>query len=181
MLYVLPPQVFAYDYCFWSMDDSQTDKFAGLYPFLSSYFGWFCGPICCKMVAENKRDGCRWLTSLAFLWPHSSGQGAFACLLCLVVSSGLWAGQDVVFQCLGESLLDNAFMGYNACIFAYGQTGETRITQTLFFPLQIAKHWGCLILLMCAKVFTVLIKNTHAEGRGVAGGCYWHAVNFIKK
>uniref|UniRef100_A0A4W6CKV4 Kinesin family member 13B n=1 Tax=Lates calcarifer TaxID=8187 RepID=A0A4W6CKV4_LATCA len=55
------PQVFAYDYCFWSMDESQKDKFAG---------------------------------------------------------------QDVVFQCLGESLLDNAFMGYNACIFAYGQTGS---------------------------------------------------------
>uniref|UniRef100_A0A4W6CLB8 Kinesin family member 13B n=1 Tax=Lates calcarifer TaxID=8187 RepID=A0A4W6CLB8_LATCA len=57
-----PPKcVFAYDYCFWSMDESQKDKFAG---------------------------------------------------------------QDVVFQCLGESLLDNAFMGYNACIFAYGQTGS---------------------------------------------------------
>uniref|UniRef100_A0A3B4YBZ2 Kinesin family member 13B n=1 Tax=Seriola lalandi dorsalis TaxID=1841481 RepID=A0A3B4YBZ2_SERLL len=55
------PQAFAYDYCFWSMDESQKDKFAG---------------------------------------------------------------QDVVFQCLGESLLDNAFMGYNACIFAYGQTGS---------------------------------------------------------
>ncbi|XP_008287785.1 kinesin-like protein KIF13B [Stegastes partitus] len=55
------PKVFAYDYCFWSMDESQKDKFAG---------------------------------------------------------------QDVVFQCLGESLLDNAFMGYNACIFAYGQTGS---------------------------------------------------------
>ncbi|AWP19679.1 putative kinesin-like protein KIF13B-like [Scophthalmus maximus] len=55
------PKAFAYDYCFWSMDESQKDKFEG---------------------------------------------------------------QDVVFQCLGESLLDNAFMGYNACIFAYGQTGS---------------------------------------------------------
>ncbi|XP_062406496.1 kinesin-like protein KIF13B isoform X2 [Sardina pilchardus] len=55
------PKVFAYDYCFWSMDDADTEKFAG---------------------------------------------------------------QDVVFQCLGESLLDNAFQGYNACIFAYGQTGS---------------------------------------------------------
>uniref|UniRef100_A0A3Q1EFD8 Kinesin family member 13Bb n=1 Tax=Acanthochromis polyacanthus TaxID=80966 RepID=A0A3Q1EFD8_9TELE len=55
------PQVFAYDYCFWSMDESHKDKFAG---------------------------------------------------------------QEVLFQCLGESLLDNAFMGYNACIFAYGQTGS---------------------------------------------------------
>lgn len=36
----------------------------------------------------------------------------------------VFLGQDVVFQCLGESLLDNAFLGYNACIFAYGQTGN---------------------------------------------------------
>ncbi|XP_061667617.1 kinesin-like protein KIF13B isoform X3 [Syngnathoides biaculeatus] len=55
------PKVFAYDHCFWSMDESQKDKFAG---------------------------------------------------------------QEAVFQCLGESLLDNAFLGYNACIFAYGQTGS---------------------------------------------------------
>ncbi|TTE07140.1 Kinesin-like protein KIF13B [Bagarius yarrelli] len=54
-------QVFAYDYCFWSMDESEKEKFAG---------------------------------------------------------------QDVVFQCLGESLLHNAFQGYNACIFAYGQTAD---------------------------------------------------------
>uniref|UniRef100_A0A673BYA0 Kinesin family member 13Ba n=1 Tax=Sphaeramia orbicularis TaxID=375764 RepID=A0A673BYA0_9TELE len=53
--------VFAYDYCFWSMDESDKEKFAG---------------------------------------------------------------QEVVFQCLGESLLNNAFLGYNACIFAYGQTGS---------------------------------------------------------
>ncbi|XP_030018622.1 kinesin-like protein KIF13B isoform X6 [Sphaeramia orbicularis] len=54
-------KVFAYDYCFWSMDESDKEKFAG---------------------------------------------------------------QEVVFQCLGESLLNNAFLGYNACIFAYGQTGS---------------------------------------------------------
>ncbi|XP_052390788.1 kinesin-like protein KIF13B isoform X4 [Carassius gibelio] len=54
-------KVFAYDYCFWSMDEAEASKFAG---------------------------------------------------------------QDVVFQCLGESLLDSAFQGYNACIFAYGQTGS---------------------------------------------------------
>uniref|UniRef100_A0A3B3DQ82 Kinesin-like protein n=1 Tax=Oryzias melastigma TaxID=30732 RepID=A0A3B3DQ82_ORYME len=53
--------VFAYDYCFWSMDETDKERFAG---------------------------------------------------------------QEVVFQCLGESLLHNAFQGYNACIFAYGQTGS---------------------------------------------------------
>ncbi|KAK1890629.1 Kinesin-like protein KIF13B [Dissostichus eleginoides] len=55
------PVVFAYDYCFWSMDETDKEQFAG---------------------------------------------------------------QEVVFQCLGESLLHNAFQGYNACIFAYGQTGS---------------------------------------------------------
>uniref|UniRef100_A0A3Q1H4T1 Kinesin family member 13Ba n=1 Tax=Acanthochromis polyacanthus TaxID=80966 RepID=A0A3Q1H4T1_9TELE len=61
LLLSLFPQVFAYDYCFWSMDETDKEKFAG---------------------------------------------------------------QEVVFQCLGESLLRNAFQGYNACIFAYGQTGS---------------------------------------------------------
>uniref|UniRef100_A0A8D0AN83 Kinesin family member 13B n=1 Tax=Sander lucioperca TaxID=283035 RepID=A0A8D0AN83_SANLU len=55
---VFTSQVFAYDYCFWSMDETDKERFAG------------------------------------------------------------------GFQCLGESLLRNAFQGYNACIFAYGQTGS---------------------------------------------------------
>ena len=28
-----------------------------------------------------------------------------------------------MFQCLGDDILERAFEGYNACIFAYGQTG----------------------------------------------------------
>src|SRR2546423_6716443 len=35
-----------------------------------------------------------------------------------------FAGQDNLFQDLGSPLLDNAFQGYNNCIFAYGQTGS---------------------------------------------------------
>ncbi|PSK42217.1 Kinesin-like protein unc-104 [Elsinoe australis] len=35
-----------------------------------------------------------------------------------------FAGQDDVFSDLGLPLLDNAFQGYNNCIFAYGQTGS---------------------------------------------------------
>jgi hypothetical protein len=34
-----------------------------------------------------------------------------------------FANQEVVFDCLGRDILVNAFQGYNACIFAYGQTG----------------------------------------------------------
>ncbi|KAF2875050.1 kinesin family protein-like protein [Massariosphaeria phaeospora] len=35
-----------------------------------------------------------------------------------------YAGQDDLFVDLGKPLLDNAFQGYNNCIFAYGQTGS---------------------------------------------------------
>ena len=35
-----------------------------------------------------------------------------------------FAGQDSLFNDLGAPLLDNAFQGYNNCIFAYGQTGS---------------------------------------------------------
>ncbi|KAL3474835.1 hypothetical protein BJX99DRAFT_260092 [Aspergillus californicus] len=35
-----------------------------------------------------------------------------------------YADQDALFSDLGVPLLDNAFQGYNNCIFAYGQTGS---------------------------------------------------------
>ncbi|KAL1980478.1 hypothetical protein VTN96DRAFT_4034 [Rasamsonia emersonii] len=35
-----------------------------------------------------------------------------------------YAGQEDLFRDLGIPLLDNAFQGYNNCIFAYGQTGS---------------------------------------------------------
>nr|POF26161.1 kinesin-like protein [Quercus suber] len=35
-----------------------------------------------------------------------------------------YAGQEDLFTDLGKPLLDNAFQGYNNCIFAYGQTGS---------------------------------------------------------
>eukprot|EP00049_Salpingoeca_infusionum_P002774 m.59749 g.59749 ORF g.59749 m.59749 type:complete len:1161 (+) comp11781_c0_seq1:362-3844(+) len=31
--------------------------------------------------------------------------------------------QDDVFRCVGQNVLDDAFEGYNTCLFAYGQTG----------------------------------------------------------
>ena len=40
---------------------------------------------------------------------------------------GKFADQEEVFNSLGIELLDNAFSGYNACIFAYGQTGNVGI------------------------------------------------------
>uniref|UniRef100_A0A671Y6N4 Kinesin family member 13B n=1 Tax=Sparus aurata TaxID=8175 RepID=A0A671Y6N4_SPAAU len=86
-------KVFAYDYCFWSMDE--TDK-------------------------EN------------------------------------FAGQEVVFQCLGESLLRNAFQGYNACIFAYGQTGSGKS-----YTMMGSGDQPGLIPRLCSALF----ERTQTEGR----------------
>uniref|UniRef100_A0A671SN01 Kinesin-like protein KIF13B n=1 Tax=Sinocyclocheilus anshuiensis TaxID=1608454 RepID=A0A671SN01_9TELE len=84
-------QVFAYDYCFWSMDEVEAAKFAG---------------------------------------------------------------QDVVFQCLGESLLDSAFQGYNACIFAYGQTGSGKS----YTMMGTAEQPG-LIPRLCSSLFERTIQE----------------------
>ena len=34
-----------------------------------------------------------------------------------------FASQEQVYECLGSQLLQDVFEGYNACLFAYGQTG----------------------------------------------------------
>uniref|UniRef100_A0A8C7HR78 Kinesin family member 13B n=1 Tax=Oncorhynchus kisutch TaxID=8019 RepID=A0A8C7HR78_ONCKI len=86
-----PAQVFAYDYCFWSMDEADTDKFAG---------------------------------------------------------------QEVVFQCLGESLLDNAFLGYNACIFAYGQTGSGKS-----YTMMGSSEQPGLIPRLCSSLFDRILQE----------------------
>ncbi|XP_068433818.1 kinesin-like protein KIF13B isoform X2 [Clinocottus analis] len=91
------PKVFAFDHCFWSIDDSQKDRFAG---------------------------------------------------------------QDVVFQSLGESLLDNAFMGYNACIFAYGQTGSGKS----YTMMGSAEQPG-LIPRLCSSLFSRTEREAR-EGEG---------------
>jgi len=45
----------------------------------------------------------------------------------------LYAGQEKVFEYLGQEILDRAFEGYNACIFAYGQTGLLALCLFFFF------------------------------------------------
>ncbi|XP_034383210.1 kinesin-like protein KIF13B isoform X2 [Cyclopterus lumpus] len=100
------PKVFAFDHCFWSIDESQKDKFAG---------------------------------------------------------------QDVVFQCLGESLLDNAFMGYNACIFAYGQTGSGKS----YTMMGSAEQPG-LIPRLCSSLFSRTVREARE------GECFTVEVSYME-
>ena len=38
-----------------------------------------------------------------------------------------FATQRVVFDDLGKDVLENAWAGYNVCLFAYGQTGNANL------------------------------------------------------
>jgi hypothetical protein len=42
---------------------------------------------------------------------------------CVMLFKHIFPDQEKVFKYLGHQVLDRAFEGYNACIFAYGQTG----------------------------------------------------------
>ncbi|XP_060077900.1 kinesin-like protein KIF13B [Ylistrum balloti] len=46
------------------------------------------------------------------------------CFWSIDESNPKFAGQEKVFNCLGQDVLEQAFDGYNGCIFAYGQTGS---------------------------------------------------------
>ena len=48
------------------------------------------------------------------------------CFWSMDPSNPKFSGQQFVFEKLGADVLENAFGGYNACIFAYGQTGRLR-------------------------------------------------------
>lgn len=41
----------------------------------------------------------------------------------MVPTSAKYADQNFVYNALGKQVLDNAWEGYNCCLFAYGQTG----------------------------------------------------------
>lgn len=48
-------------------------------------------------------------------WTHSQTE---------LPPGGTFADQQAVYEALGTPILDNAFHGYNSCLFAYGQTGS---------------------------------------------------------
>lgn len=54
--------------------------------------------------------------------------GKFSRIVLIIIMyyevSFLLPDQEQVFQALGMDILHNSFAGYNACIFAYGQTGN---------------------------------------------------------
>ncbi|KAI5296453.1 kinesin-like protein Klp8 [Ascosphaera acerosa] len=63
-------------------------------------------------------------------------------------SDAHYAGQAALFQDLGLPLLDNAFQGYNNCIFAYGQTGSGKSYSMMGYGEEVG-----IIPLICRDMF----------------------------
>ncbi|KAF9767440.1 hypothetical protein IL306_000008 [Fusarium sp. DS 682] len=59
-----------------------------------------------------------------------------------------YAGQSNLFDDLGKPLLDNAFQGYNNCIFAYGQTGSGKSYSMMGYGKEIG-----IIPMICQNMF----------------------------
>ncbi|KAH7326093.1 kinesin heavy chain [Stachybotrys elegans] len=64
-----------------------------------------------------------------------------------------YAGQHNLFEDLGAPLLDNAFEGYNNCIFAYGQTGSGKSYSMMGYGKEIG-----IIPMICQEMFKRIEK-----------------------
>ncbi|KAJ4165784.1 hypothetical protein LMH87_007400 [Akanthomyces muscarius] len=60
-----------------------------------------------------------------------------------------YAAQSNLFDDLGKPLLDNAFQGYNNCIFAYGQTGSGKSYSMMGYGKEIG-----IIPMICQDMFS---------------------------
>ena len=69
-----------------------------------------------------------------------------------------YAGQSNLFDDLGGPLLDNAFEGYNNCIFAYGQTGSGKSYSMMGYGKEIG-----IIPQICQEMFS-RISQIQSDG-----------------
>ncbi|GFN87997.1 kinesin [Plakobranchus ocellatus] len=65
--------------------------------------------------------------------------------------------QEYVFNCLGKSILERAFEGYNGCIFAYGQTGSGKS-----YTMMGTKEQKGIIPRLCDALFESIASTTSA-------------------
>ncbi|KAH7148684.1 hypothetical protein EDB81DRAFT_471150 [Dactylonectria macrodidyma] len=63
-------------------------------------------------------------------------------------SDSNYAGQSDLFDDLGRPLLENAFQGYNNCIFAYGQTGSGKSYSMMGYGKEVG-----IIPMICQDMF----------------------------
>ena len=107
-------------------------------------------------------------------WSHDSfrvdDNGIF------VPTSPKYADQNVVYEALGKQVLDNAWEGYNCCLFAYGQTGSGK-------SYSMVSHLSEVHSLLCSTkpLSTNLVCDVVDRVRTKRGNCaYFMRVNLRK-
>ena len=68
--------------------------------------------------------------------------------------SGKYADQELVFNTLGKQILDNAWQGYNCCLFAYGQTGSGKSYSMVGY----GENKG-IVPISCEEIFKRISEN----------------------
>lgn len=74
-----------------------------------------------------------------------------------VKTNDQYADQDHVYDCLGKQVLDNAWEGYNCCLFAYGQTGAGKSYSMIGYGANIG-----IVPISCNEIFNRISKRTSA-------------------
>ena len=63
--------------------------------------------------------------------------------------------QQKVFNCMGKEILDNAWEGYNCCLFAYGQTGSGKSYSMVGYGANKG-----IVPISCEEIFDRIKSNT---------------------
>ena len=69
-----------------------------------------------------------------------------------------YADQRHVYDCVGKEILDNAWEGYNCCLFAYGQTGSGKSYSMVGY----GSNKG-IVPISCDEIFKRIQENTDSE------------------
>ena len=64
-----------------------------------------------------------------------------------------YADQQTVYECLGKQVLDNAWEGYNCCLFAYGQTGSGKSYSMIGYGANVG-----IVPIACDEIFNRVAK-----------------------
>jgi kinesin family protein 13 len=75
-----------------------------------------------------------------------------------VADGDRYADQRHVFECVGKEILNNAWEGYNCCLFAYGQTGSGKSYSMVGY----GPNKG-IVPISCDEIFKRIKENTDAE------------------
>lgn len=74
----------------------------------------------------------------------------------LVPTSDKYADQVLVYDQIGKDVLKNAFLGYNVCLFAYGQTGAGKSYSMVGYEVNKG-----IVPMACEEIFTKIEGNAN--------------------